>query len=454
MLRPLQPQFKIRVYSKGVRPNGDENFMTRGGNYVDKGNYNFIDIEECVAFGVEYEEQASLINTLKFTVNKYADVILQRMYLGQWVVLYGGYYSDNNFGMRKVFSGTITRIRTQFPDNGAIAFSVECLSYGFTQMGKDSVYAVYPDVNSKRPFVKGKTQISLREIIEGIAKEASIEIGEIQLPKSSANVVFTNKNIRYQKGVSDWVFLNMLAKSYGCSVWTDTINGVDRLYFIDTSKAVNVINNDISFLYPLQGNDGVKDIRSEEIQRFSESGWNRPRLLRSVVVDEDISMAYSVSRSALYFDKDTGEYRSAVAEISNDEGEKVIRFYELDESKVEYIHRSKPELADKLRATGATDIPWSSGVKNIEDETPQFARYYYREIDVLDETTAVFDKAFFGITVTAVCNQDLDIHSQRSYSIRGLVRYSSSNKTGRYFLRGLKHRWDSDGPTTELDFIR
>lgn len=455
MQRPTQPQFKVRLYSKGIRPNGDENFMTRGGNYASKGNYNFIDIEECVAYGVTYEEQASLLNTLTFTVNKHADVLLHRCYIGQWVVLYGGYYTDSGTGVRKVFSGTITRIRTEFPDNGRMSFSVECMSYGFTQMGKDTYKNfVYPDVNSTRSFAKGKSEIKLTELITGLVEEAGMLVGEIQLPKTAANVVFTNKNIRYQKGMSDWKFLIELSKAYGCSLWTDTVDGTERLYFVDTSKATNVVSEEINFLYPLQGDEGIKNIRSDEIHRFDEPGWNRPRLLRNVTVDEDISMAYAVSRSAMYYDKETGEYKEAISEISESDGKRVITFYELDEAKVEFIHRTQPELADQIRSSGATSLPWSSGVKDPKDEKPEYARYYYKTVRIVDEQQAVFDRAFFGITVTATCNQDLNIRSQRSYNIRGLVRYTSSDKTGRYFLRGLKHIWDTEGPITELDFIK
>ena len=165
-------------------------------------------------------------------------------------------------------------------------------------------------------------------------------------------------------------------------------------------------------------------------------------------------MAYAVSRSAMYYDKETGEYKEAISEITEDEGRRVIVFYELDEAKVEYIHRTDPELADQIRSSGATSLPWSSGVKDIKDEKPEYSRYYYKAVKIVDENQAVFDKSFFGITVSATCNQDLDIRSQRSYNIRGLVRYTSSDKTGRYFLRGLKHIWDADGPVTELDFIK
>ena len=66
----------------------------------------------------------------------------------------------------------------------------------------------------------------------------------------------------------------------------------------------------------------------------------------------------------------------------------------------------------------------------------------------------VFDKAFYGITVTAKTLLDLDIRSQRSYKIRGILSYHSKDKETSFFLRGLKHTWDNDGCWTELDFIR
>lgn len=454
MLRPLQPRFKVRLYSQGVRPAGGDNFSTQGGNYASKGNHNFIDIEECVAYGVTYEEQASLLNTLTFTIDKHADVILYRLYMGQWVVFYGGYYDDRGRGIRKVFAGTITRIRTKFANDGLMSIMVECMSYGFTQLGKDNFKNfTYPDANSTRGFAKGKESLKLKALIEGIVKESGMEIGEIKLPKEVANETLTKDHIRYQKGVSDWKFLLELGADYGCSVWTETVDGVERLYFVDTAAATNKTDKDITFVYPLKGARGITDIKTSDIIRQEEAVWNRPRILKDVEVDEDISMAYAVSRSASYFDQKTGEYKESISEIREEEGKRVIVFYELDEAKVEYIHRTNPELADSIREAGAANLPWSSGCP-AEQEKPEYARYYYRAVKKVDESVAVFDKAFFGITITASCNLDLDIRSQRSYDVRGICRYSSSDKTGSFFLRGLKHIWSKEGGITELDFIK
>lgn len=451
MFRPLQPQFKIRVFN-GKRIHLD---TLKGSNVVASSDENYIDIEKCVAYPVIYEEEASLLNTLKFTVDKNADLLLYYFYPGQAVIFYGGYYSESKSSVRHVFSGTVTRIRTHFANSGKVSFTVECMNYGYTKMGKDVKNFVYPDEDSERKFAKAEN-LSLKDIIVGIAKENNFELGEIDLSSSAKSVNFDKIHIRYQKDVSDWKFLTMLAQDFGCSVWISSENGIDKLNFVSHEKAFHK-QSDIGFLFPLynialldtSGSGG--DVKDYEMQKFADPAYNRPRLLRDVTVDEDISMAYAVSRSAMYFDKATGEYKESVSKIETDkDGKSTITFYELDESRVAYVHQNMPDIADKIRDGSPTSMEW--GVAG--DNNPEHANYYYKAIKVYDEQTAVFDKAFFGITVTAKCNQDLDIHSQRTYRVRGILSYHSKNLDTSFFLRGLKHVWDSDGNWTELDFIR
>ena len=442
MYRPIQPQFKIMVFN-GKRVDAD---TLKGSNVAVSSDENYIDIEPYVTYPVEYEEQASLLNTLKFTVDKNADLLLYYFYIGQAVIFYGGYYTDNQSGMRRVFSGTVTRIRTIFTDSGKVSFTVECMNYGFTKLGKDFKNFVYPDKNSSRKFARAEN-LTLEQIIRGIADEGGYEIGEIDLSSGAKSVNLSKVNIRYQKNESDWKFLNKLAQDFGCNVWISTEDGVDKLNFVSHEKAFRRQSSDISFLYPLYGR--VKDVQDTEMQRFSDAAYNRPRILRNVTVDEDISQACAVSRSAMYFDKETGEYKEAVSRIETDkDGNSTITFYELDEARVAYVHQNMPEIADKIRDGSPTSLPWGT------PDNPECASYYYKAIRIYDEQTAVFDRAFFGITVTATCNQDLDIRSQRTYRIRGILSYHSKSLDTSFFLRGLKHIWDSDGTRTELDFIR
>lgn len=446
MDRPIQPSFKIRVFN-GKRVHLD---TLKGSNVVTSSDRNYIDIERCVTWPVTYEEQASLISTLNFEVDKNADLLLYYFYIGQSVIFYGGHYADNQSGMKHVFSGTVTRIKTKFTDNGKVSFSVECMNYGFTKMGKDFKNYVYPDKKSKRKFAQ-KDNLSVFQIISGIAKENNIELGDIDLSSGAKRINYNKISVSYQKNESDWKYLNKLAQDLGCNCWISNEDGVDKLNFCSNEKAFRKQSKDISFLFPLITTDKRMDgsIKSSEWQKQNDSAYNRPRLLKDVTVDEDISQAYAVSRSAVYFDKDTGEYKEAIARIETDkDGNNTMTFYELDEERVAYINRTNPELADKIRSGSPTSLIWGT------PDNPECASYYYKVTKIYDEQVAVFDKAFFGITVTAKCNQDLNIRSQRTYRIRGILSYHSKSLDTSFFLRGLKHIWDSDGSWTELDFIR
>ena len=446
MDRPIQPSFKIRVFN-GKRVHLD---TLKGSNVVTSSDKNYIDIERCVTWPVTYEEQASLISTLNFEVDKNADLLLYYFYIGQSVIFYGGHYADNQSGMKHVFSGTVTRIKTKFTDNGKVSFSVECMNYGFTKMGKDFKNYVYPDKKSKRKFAQSDN-LSVFQIIKGIAKENNIELGDVDLSSGAKRVNYNKISVSYQKNESDWKYLNKLAQDLGCSCWLSNEDGVDKLNFCSNEKAFRKQSKDISFLFPLITTDKRmgSSIKSSEWQTQNDAAYNRPRLLRDVTVDEDISQAYAVSRSAVYFDKTTGDYKEAIARIETDkDGNNTMTFYELDEERVAYINRTNPELADKIRSGSPTSLIWGT------PDNPECASYYYKVTKIYDEQVAVFDKAFFGITVTAKCNQDLKIRSQRTYRIRGILSYHSKSLDTSFFLRGLKHIWDSDGSWTELDFIR
>lgn len=420
--------------------------MKNAGVYV-SADGEYIDIERCVSLPVTYEEQASLLNTLTFTVDKFADVLLYYFYIGQTIHFYGGRYTGNDQGVRHVFSGTVTRIRTYFADNGKVTFSVECMSYGFTKLGKTSLSYVYPDANSDRAWAK-KDPLTIEDIVRGIAQENKFNIGQLELTADARAVKFTKTKIRYQKDMTDWEFLQHLADDHGCRCWMAAEDGVDKLNFCSDSKAAGH-SSDISFVYPLKSADMDPRFKSTEIQTFGESQFNRPRILRNVQVDEDVSMAYAVARSAQYYDKETGEYKDNVVTITQDkDGRRVQYFYELDESRVEWINEHEPEIAKKIRDGNPASLPWG------DPKDPNSASYYYKEIKKYDANVAVFDKAFFGITVTAKTLLDLDIKSQRSYKLRGILSYHSQDKETSFFLRGLKHIWDKDGCWTELDFIR
>lgn len=441
MYRPLQPSFKIRIFDGNLAAIDTLKAPIARGE-------DFIDIESCCSYPVTYEESADMLTHLNFTVDKYADILLYYFHIGQTIILYGGFYADNESGMRHVFTGTVTRIRTRFSDSGRVSFSVECMNYGFTKMGKDYKNFVYPDISSSRKFAQNET-ISVEQIIRGIAKENNFEIGEISMQSGASKVNFDKVNVRYQKNMTDWQFLTKLAQDFGCSVWISSEDGTDKLYFVSHETAFAKQSVDIQFVYPLNGR--LENLEKGEWQEFDDPSYNRPRILREVTVDEDIANADSITRSAMYYDRDTGEYKEAVSRIETDkDGNKSTVFYELDEAKVEEVNREDPELADHIRENSPASLKWGT------PDNPRCASYYYKAIRRYESSDeqAIFDMAFFGLTLCAKCNQDLNIRSQRTYQVRGILSYRTKSQKSSYFLRSLKHIWDADGNWTELEFMR
>ena len=444
---PIQSQFKIRVFNGKLGKNIDN---VRGSNALVASDDSYIDIEPCVALPVTYEEEASLLTTLKFTVDKYADLLLKYFYIGQSVLFFGGIYTGTDSSVRQIFSGSVTRIRTHFSDSGKVSFNVECMSYGFNKLGKNIKTFVYPDSESSRKFAR-KDSLSIEDIVKGIASEVGIEIGRLELSSEAKSIRMTKDSIEYQKEITDWNFLRMLAQKAAAEVWISNEDGTDKLNFVSSGKAFSK-QSEITFLYPLYG--VITDIRDSEIQKGTVKEYNRPRILHELNVDEDISSAYAVTRSAQFFDKSTGEYKEVTAQITSKNGKNEIVFYDLDEQRVAEVENSEDprmkEIADKIRSGSPTSLEWGTP----GDGNPEHASYYYKEIKKYDESMAVFDRAFFGITVTGWVNLDLDIVSQKTYKIRGILSYNSDSLETSFFLRGLKHVWDTDGCKTELDFIR
>ena len=82
---------------KGEVPVDSDTFRQRGGTLSNIGTSRYVDIEYYTAYPVEYEEQASLLNFLRFTIDKNADLIIHRLFIGQWVILFGGYYTPDGY---------------------------------------------------------------------------------------------------------------------------------------------------------------------------------------------------------------------------------------------------------------------------------------------------------------------------------------------------------------------
>lgn len=463
-LNGSQPQFVLSVFmGKGTPAVVDGTYKN-----ASKGKSSWLDIEPYVEYPVEYAEEQSLLNRLSFTIGKATTTITARMRLGQSVRLYGYYYTKNGSEMRLVFQGTITRMRVRVSDNGSASCSVEAIQYGFIRSGMQKRFTSIPNPDDLRPYLHGKKAVRLRNVIEGLISGCNMEVGEIRLPASMGEETFTTEHQEFQRNQSDWDFLVKLANKYGCFCYIQRVNNYDRVFFTDKAQQVKQIYDDVEFRLPtvadsvglstgsfskgLVGSGTyMPNIRNNEVQKFTDSSWNRVRILRDISIDEDIDQAYAVTRTSSFIDPKTGELKNGISTTKDGK----ITFYELDESKVEYVKQHFPDIANKIMYSSPADFPWKSDPTAENELDPNYAAYYYTQVTTLDEQTAVYDQAYRGITITGSCNMDLNIRSQRAYRVNGIFRWSSGGTTqGTYFLRGLKQVWDSSGNRTELDFIK
>lgn len=405
------------------------------------------DITECIDWGVTYEENADLTRHLSFTIGKHAETIVDRLHIEQHVTLSAGRFTK----FKKIFVGVIRKITIQLPEDGVIKVAVECLSLSWVKLGKNlSLNQVYPDIKSSRNFANAKKNLKVSDIVRGIVAENDMQIGmlngkeAIDIPKGG-DKEYSLIEALHQKNISDWNLLRKLANRCQCTLWTEFEDDTEKLYFIDKTKVQEnpssyfIGGKETSFLYPLR--------TGETSNQFAIRSLSPEQLLiKEATVTVDVGEANAVSYSATNFNFETGEEVSLLSEMKEDPVtlKKQIVFYELDTDKVNRLDVENPILAERLRNMGMFDIPWS------------IARNFYKEFPKkLEEgENYVYDGAFFGITIDATVDGDIDIRSQRAYRVYGVPRYGSNLAVDRFWLYSLKHRFESDGFFTDLQFRR
>lgn len=396
--RPLQPQFLVKLDG--------------------------VDATSHVAFGMTYEEQPDMITVLDITLTD-GLYWLERLKLGHRVELWGGNFKVGNY--RKIFNGNIKILRTRFGDDGRIEVLLNCYDTLWAQAASSANHFRYPSKNSLRGWA-GAEKIRASDMVRNlISKEMGLEIGEISIANDRE---YSWKYPLSQDNATDWAFLRKMAKLLGCFVWAENTNDSQRINFVDIGKAVSYAAK-TEFAYVL------RDEKGNYLTKSLEDGVIP---IRGVTVEEDTSMAFANRRIITKFDPLTGNEAQLISRY--DEEKRTVYYYKLDEGKVAALRRDNPQEADRLLAQGPTGISETDYLK------------YYTETSHMDDESAVFDTPFLGLTVRCTIDGDVSIRSQQSYIVRNIARYGSQQRTGRYLLRGLKHRWEEEGFITELEFMR
>jgi hypothetical protein len=396
--RPLQPQYQVKISG--------------------------IDATAYVDYGMTYEEQPDMITVLNFTLSN-GVYWLERLKLGLPVQLWAGNYKVGNY--RKLFSGNIKVMKTNFGDDGRISVSINAYDTVWSQAASSSNHFVYPSKNCLRGWA-GTEKLTSSDMIKNIVmREMGCDIGEIDITHDK---VYNWKYPVAQTNMTDWAFLRKMAKILGCFVWAENTNDSQRINFVDIGKAASYSAQTI-FTYILRDELGgylTKELDANELP------------MRGVSVEEDSTQAFANKRIVTKFDPITGSETTLISRY--DEDKKIVYYYQLDEAKVAQLRKENPVEADRLLSQGPFGISEADYMK------------FYKETSHQDDEIAVFDSPFLGITVRATVDGDINLRSQQSYILRNIARYGSKERTGRYLMRGLRHTWDESGFNTDVEFAR
>lgn len=415
-----QPFFRIEV----KRPSGE-----------------WLDISSFVELGVRYEEQADLIRTLTFTVHREGQFLVSLFHYGQAVRFHGGHLKE----YANLFNGTVMKLRQHYGGEGFVRLTIECMATTWNQLAK-KVHNnfVYPDTNNTRFFKELGDKVPLDKLVRKICEVNDIELAYME-PIENMPVFDLNNQI-HQYRMSDWALLRKLAKKVNCTVWTEFRNGDEKLYFGSITKvrenAFHTDNKEPVFLYPLHGSSAGNFGTPNADYGYINKQYHDEVILREVDIEEDMATMNSISYAASKFDFESGEEVAVMAKVEERDGKKYIVYQTLDYDKIERFRKVNPALADRYANEGiGGNLTWDEiepFLKNIDQPIP--------------EDSAPYDNAFYGVTLTASCNGNIAIRSQRAYNIHGITLHATGLTSTRFWLYSMVHSWGSDGFKTEMTF--
>jgi hypothetical protein len=345
-----------------------------------------------------------------------------------------GILDDLNYA--PLFRGFVKYIRPQYPNNGSLFVSVECVDYSF-RGAIASGYFAYPSRKSDRKWAEASS-LKPSVIVQNLAKEIGLSLGDIRIAYDQP---FTLTRPLTQRNETDWQILRKLAKQLNCNVWTtfqdnggSTLNFVDKSYLLDDSN-----QGEFQFLYPIRSG-------SEFVYREKKDSYI---ILTDVSVEQDFTEMSATRRTVTTFDYAKGEEVTIFEATIQENGKPITKYFtfEIDETKTRSLdptQRAQLELIAGSLA-GEDDSPY-----NIND----IAKYFKPATFYDDRRRFVVDKPYYGITVNATCDGNVNIVPRKTYKVLGIGRFGSESLEQNLYLRTVRHRWGSRGFLTELEFMR
>tara|TARA_Y100000034_G_scaffold29728_1_gene36163 strand:+ start:38483 stop:39985 length:1503 start_codon:yes stop_codon:yes gene_type:complete len=211
-----------------------------------------IDVTKDIDRAVDLEDEDGMIKELKFDLAN-GSVYMDVLSVGMKVDLIGGSLEKNTH----LFSGYIKEIPVKFTKSGDIQLTVVAHSESGGKLTKSVKDVIYPSKNSPKSWAT--SELTYSAIIMNLAKDAGIVVksDNIQVTKD-IKAGFTKGTIR-QQNMTDWAFMQFLAKKIKCTMWVEDFNGKSELHLSDDSTVVKKLSSYTFFFLSRTSNKSFID---------------------------------------------------------------------------------------------------------------------------------------------------------------------------------------------------
>jgi outer membrane protein OmpA-like peptidoglycan-associated protein len=316
-----------------------------------KADDTFIDITNEVTGSPRWEDEDGLIQSFSFTLkdsSMWSDVIT----IGLGVDFWGGDLVTSKL----LFQGSIRKINPRFGDDGVVELDIDCYGKEWAGLAQTPRDLFYPQVNHPRQWGKGSS-ITLDKIVENLCKDAGFEKGRVQVKH---NITYTLEKPIRQSRMTDWVFIQRLAKTAYCTFWTEVRDGKRYYNLVEVAQQKVDVMPDVSFYYPLRevGKFTIIETDASQIQ------------MRNVDVTLDPDTIDGMTRPKKQTDLNTGE--DTISQEVYDEETRQWEIWVLDMAKVRAL---SDEAQDKILAA------WEMGNLNWDGEDGKVGvKAYFRRV--------------------------------------------------------------------------
>ncbi len=232
---PAGRQMNRRVEIREIKDNREEEQATStDSNQV-------IDITRHVIDEVSLEDEDGLIQTLTFTI-KDSSMWMNVLTLGAGIDFFAGTLESN----AHLFSGVIKRIEPTFTATGEINLAITVFSKEWAKTARMKKDIIYPSKNHPKEW--GKNSIKGSKILENLLRDAGFKIAQIKI---SHDKTYTFESPIRQHKITDWNFIQELAKDLRCTCWVEMKNGDNFAYAVDDTTLIKKIGNH-TFFWPLR----------------------------------------------------------------------------------------------------------------------------------------------------------------------------------------------------------